>query len=388
MTPTVTSFTLTVNACRHAADLLPRGGRDGGLLRRRSADRESQRHCGARRGHVLSRRSEPHRRGAQPSRTLGAAIECRLVSGARGRGGLGAGAIRRRSAARRRTHAVLGAGSYGGHTETAVSRLAPQWYFAEGAEGYFSTFLLVANPLGAPADVTLTFLREGESPVTTTLQVAPFSRTTIPASSLPDLANRAFGIIVEATQPVMAERAMYFGTTADPAVDRRRGGSRRDRALSTWYFAEGATGAFFDTFILLMNPDVSNDAHVTLRYLLDSGETIDVPKVVPARGRLTVSIESESDPRLQTAAMSVQITADRPIVAERSVYWQAAEGAPGWSESHSSQGATVAGPRWALAEGRSRRCAELPHLRAAGEPGCAGRDRERGVPAGLGRRRS
>jgi uncharacterized protein len=262
-----------------------------------------------------------------------------------------------------------GAGSYGGHSETAVTGLAPRWYFAEGAEGYFSTFVLVANPLAAPADVTLTFLREGESPVTTTLQVAPFSRTTVPASSLPDLANRAFGIIVEATQPVMAERAMYFGTTATRPWTGGAAAAGATTPSATWYFAEGATGAFFDTFILLMNPDVSNDAHVTLRYLLDSGETIDVPKVVPARGRLTVSIESEGDPRLQAAAMSVQVTADRPIVAERSVYWQAAEGAPGWSESHSSQGATVAGPRWALAEGRSGGALNFHTYVLLGNPG-------------------
>ena len=107
-----------------------------------------------------------------------------------------------------------GAGSYGGHTETALAGAATRWYFAEGAQGYFTTFVLVANPQPVPVDLTLTFLREGETPVTTTVQVAPFSRTTIPAASLPELADRAFGIIVDATQPVVAERAMYFGTTA------------------------------------------------------------------------------------------------------------------------------------------------------------------------------
>jgi uncharacterized repeat protein (TIGR01451 family) len=262
-----------------------------------------------------------------------------------------------------------GVGSYGGHTETAVTGLAPRWYFAEGAEGYFSTYVLVANPVATPADVTLTFLREGESPVTTTMQVAPFSRTTIPASSLPDLANRAFGIIVEATQPVVAERAMYFGTTATRPWTGGAAAAGATAPASTWYFAEGATGAFFDTFILLMNPDVSAEAHVTLRYLLDSGETIDVPKVVPARGRLTVNIEAEGDPRLQAAAMAVQVTADRPIVAERSVYWRAAEGTPGWSESHSSQGATVAAPRWALAEGRSGGALNFHTYVLLGNPG-------------------
>ena len=101
-----------------------------------------------------------------------------------------------------------------------------------------------------------------------------------------------------------------------------------------------------------MNPDAV-DAHVMLRYLLDTGETIDVPKVVPAGGRLTVNVETEGDARLHGASMSTLVTSDRPIVAERSVYWPTAEGAQPWGESHTSQGAAAAAPRWALAEGRT-----------------------------------
>jgi uncharacterized protein len=245
-----------------------------------------------------------------------------------------------------------GAGSYGGHTETAVAGPATRWYFAEGAQGFFDTFLLVANPHATPVDVTLTFLREGEVPVTTTVSVAPFSRKTVPASSIPDLASRAFSIVVDAPLPVVAERAMYFGTTATRSWSGGGAAAGASAPSSTWYFAEGATGSFFDTFILLMNPD-ETEARVTMRYLLDSGETIDVPKIVPARGRLTVSIDSEADPRLQSAAMATVVASDRPIVAERSVYWATAEGAEPWGESHTSQGAAAAAPRWALAEGRS-----------------------------------
>jgi hypothetical protein len=212
--------------------------------------------------------------------------------------------------------------------------------------------VLVANPQAAPVDLTLTFLREGEASVTTMLQVPPFSRKSIPAARIPELANRAFAIIVDATQPVVAERAMYFGTTATRLWAGGGAAAGATAPSSTWYFAEGATGAFFDTFILLMNPDAV-DAQVTLRYLLDSGETIDVTKVVPARGRLSINIETESDPRLRGGSMSTLVTSDRPIVAERSVYWPTAEGAQPWGESHTSRGAAAAAPRWALAEGRS-----------------------------------
>jgi hypothetical protein len=185
------------------------------------------------------------------------------------------------------------------------------------------------------------------------VQVGAFSRKTIGAASIPELAGRTFAIIVDSTQPVVAERAMYFGTTATRPWSGGGAAAGVTAPSSTWYFAEGATGSFFDTFILLMNPDAAADAHVTLRYLLESGETIDVPKVVPAQGRLTVNIGSETDARLHNASMATLVTSDHPIVAERSVYWPTAEGAQPWGESHTSQGVAAAAPRWALAEGRT-----------------------------------
>jgi hypothetical protein len=242
--------------------------------------------------------------------------------------------------------------AYGGHTESAFPALATRWFFAEGAQGYFDTFVLIANPQAAPVDVTVTFLREGAASVTTTLQVAPFARQTIPAASIPELANRTFAILVEAPQPVVAERAMYFGSTATRLWSGGSAAAGVTTPSSTWYFAEGATGPFFDTFLLLMNPEAI-DAQVTLRYLLDTGGIVEVAKVVPARGRLTVNIETESDARLHAASVATVVTSDRPIVAERSVYWATAEGAQPWGESHTSQGAPAAAPRWALAEGRS-----------------------------------
>jgi uncharacterized protein len=246
-----------------------------------------------------------------------------------------------------------GEGSYGGHTESALPAPATRWHFAEGSQGYFDTFVLVANPQPQPVDVTLTFLREDDTSVTTTVQVPPFERETISAATIPDLVNRSFAIIVDAPQPVVAERAMYFGTTATRPWSGGGATAGATTPSSSWYFAEGATGTFFDTFILLMNPDEENDANVTLRYLLDSGEAIDVPKTIPARGRITVNIEAESDTRLHAASMSTRITSDRPIVAERSVYWPTDEGAQPWGESHISQGVTAAASRWALAEGRT-----------------------------------
>jgi hypothetical protein len=208
----------------------------------------------------------------------------------------------------------------------------------------------VINPNASPTDVTFTFLREGEGPVTKTLSVGANARLTLDAGAVPEIVNRSFGIAVHASQPIMAERSMYFGTTPTRLWS---GGTESAgvTSLSThWFMAEGATGGFFDTFVLLSNPN-SVEAHVTFQYLLDTGEVVTVPKVVPAHARLTTNVEAEADTRLHNAAVSTVVNADQPIIAERSMYWPGA--AVPWGEGHNSFGVVDAGVHWGLAEGRT-----------------------------------
>jgi hypothetical protein len=238
---------------------------------------------------------------------------------------------------------------YGGHTGTAVEQPAVRWFFAEAAQGFFDTYVLVTNANPIPADVTVTFLREGETPVVKTIPVGASSRATIGAGDYPELAGRSFGLIVDATQPVIAERAMYFGSTPTRLWTGGHESPGASQASTSWFHAEGATGAFFDTFILLGNPQ-DDPAHVTLEFLLESGETVTVQRDVPAKGRVTVALESIDDPRMQNGAVSTVVTSDRPIVSERSTYW--AGDAQPWGEGHNSFGLTQTDTSWGLAEGR------------------------------------
>jgi hypothetical protein len=237
---------------------------------------------------------------------------------------------------------------YGGHTAGAVAGPGLHWAFAEGSQGFFDTYLLVVNANATPASVTVTFLLEGDAPVTQVVPIGAASRLTLWAGSIPALVNRSFGITVDATQPVIVERAMYFGSTPTRLWSGGHASGGSTPALQ-WFYAEGATGGFFDTFLLLSNPQDA-EAHVDVRYLLDSGEVIAVPKLVPAHGRLTVNVETEADARLQNAAFSMRVTSDVPIVSERSMYWPGA--VLPWGEAHNSAGITELGTAWALAEGR------------------------------------
>lgn len=241
-------------------------------------------------------------------------------------------------------------GWYGGHTGSAVDGTQTTWYFAEANQGLFDTFVLVTNPNATAATVTVTFLRENEAPFVATVPVAATSRATIVAGDFAELQGRSFAMIVEATQPVIAERAMYFGTTPVRLWSGGHESAGVTQTSTSWFHAEGATGGFFDTFILLANPG-DDGAQVRLEFLTEDGDTVEVWRTVPPKGRTTVPIESLGDPRLAAGAVATVVTSDRPIISERSTYWVGET--PPWGEGHNSFGLTQTALSWGLAEGRS-----------------------------------
>src|SRR4029079_13772386 len=88
-------------------------------------------------------------------------------------------------------------------------------------------------------------------------------------------------------------------------------------------------------------------AHVAVTYLPASGVPVAKTYDIAGHQRLTINIATE-DPTLASAAVSTQVNADQPIIAERSQYWPHGD----WYESHNSAGETATGTNWGLAEGR------------------------------------
>jgi hypothetical protein len=134
---------------------------------------------------------------------------------------------------------------YGGHLGTAVDAPLRTWYFAEGAQGYFSTFFLIANSGTAEATVDFTFLVELGQTVHHRMKVPRGARRTFYAGDLAGLVNRSFATVVESDLPVVAERAMYFG--ASPFWFGGHGSAGVGLPAFDWFHAEGATGPLFDT---------------------------------------------------------------------------------------------------------------------------------------------
>ena len=234
---------------------------------------------------------------------------------------------------------------YGAHTEKATAGPATKWYFAEGSQGFFQTFLLLSNPGGVASTATVQWLLEGGTTVTTTHDLTPTSRTTIFAGNIPGVVDQSFGIVVTFTQPGVAERAMYFG---EPIFNGGHESAGETSPATDWFLAEGATGTFFTTFVLMANPNTA-PADLDITYFPASGVPVQKTATLAGNSRLTLNIATE-DATLAGTSVATRVQSTQPIVVERAQYWP---GAPeNWYEAHNSFGVTQAGQKWGLAEGR------------------------------------
>ncbi len=239
---------------------------------------------------------------------------------------------------------------YGSHAETSQPAPETVWYLAEGAtHGAFNLFYLIQNPNDATATVEVTYLRPApKTPLVKSYPIPANSRLTIWVDNEgPEFEAEEFSAVFHADVPIVVERAMYVDTP-----NQIWAGGTDSAAVHTpspqWFFAEGATGTFFDTFFLIANP---NAAAVPVRatYLLYTGESFTKDYVVGANSRFTIAAAGE-DPRLASSAFSTKFETlgGEGIVAERTMWWPAT--LP-WIEGHNSTGATTTGTKWAIAEG-------------------------------------
>lgn len=246
------------------------------------------------------------------------------------------------------------ADAYGAHAETGIEAPATTWYLAEGAtHSGFQLYYLIQNPNAAAAAVRVTYLLPAPAPpVVKTYTVNPGSRFTIFVNGEdPRLAATDVSAVLTSTnsQPIVVERAMYldaggqfFGAGHD--------GAGVTAPATVWYLAEGATGSFFDMFVLIANPG-SAPASITAAYLLPSGAPVLKSYTVPGNSRYTIWVNAE-DPRLADTAVSTEIRSTNgvPVIVERAMWWPGPTPAT-WFEAHNSAGATRTSTLWALAEG-------------------------------------
>lgn len=243
----------------------------------------------------------------------------------------------------------------GSHAETGLSQPSNTWHFAEGATtGEFELFYLLHNGGSSPSTVRIRFLTPAGAPVERFYTVPVSSRFTIWVGLISQLASSevAAEIQVTAGPPIVAERAQYLGRPGRPfAAGHESAGVTTPS--TAWFFAEGATGPYFDLFVLLSNPG-ADAAQVEATYLLPDGSSRQQMYTVPGATRFNLWVDElmfAGVKALANTAVSVSLRSTNgvPFVAERSMWWPG--GAGSWEEAHNSPGATTSGIEWAIADG-------------------------------------
>lgn len=249
---------------------------------------------------------------------------------------------------------------YGAHAERATPAPATTWFLAEGSTTSFSLFYLLQNPGDTAASATIRYLRPAPlTPIERTYPLPAHSRTTIPVNTQGDeLAAVDVSASITATQPILVERAMYRSTPTQVFAAGHASAGVTAPATS-WFLAEGATGPFFDLFVLLANPGTTA-ADVEIRYLLSTGDVLTKTYTVAAESRRTIYVDAEDIPGqgqvLGNVNVSCAITSTNavPIVVERAMWFPGPAITPNfWTEAHNSSGATATATRWVLADGDS-----------------------------------
>ena len=245
----------------------------------------------------------------------------------------------------------------GGHDVIGVPAPRTYYYFAEGTtrnnptDGYFDEWLCFQNPQSSDAVVNVNYILGTGKTVPKMYSVKAKSRYTVDV-------NREVGpdqdvsCVVNSSQPVVAERPMYFfyhnkwtgghDVVGAPGPD------------TTFYFAEGTTrdnarDGSFEEWISLENSTIYN-APVKITYYTEQAGTQTQDVTVGPTSRLTVDVNAKLGKDVD-ASFKVESTSGVPILAERPMYFNYHSA---WDGGHDVMGCDATKKSFYFAEGTTR----------------------------------
>ena len=241
-------------------------------------------------------------------------------------------------------------GIRGGHNALGAGAPSRTWHFAEGTtrsnpvNGRYQEWLCLQNPGDRPARATVFYMFDSGGEVAKEYTIEPSSRLTVDVN-LAVGADRDVSARVDSDVPLVVERPMYFSLPG--GIDGGHNVVGAAAPSDEWHFAEGCTREGFQTWLCLANPQ-RREVRATTDYFLAGGQTVSRELILPPRSRSTVDVKSEIGPGRD---VSVRVTADAPVVAERPVYFSYGAG---WAGGHVAMGTPAPGTEWHFAEGCTR----------------------------------
>jgi hypothetical protein len=230
----------------------------------------------------------------------------------------------------------------GGSDAMGSTQLSRQWYFAEGCTAEsFDEYLTIQNPNPDWAIVDVTYFVNGGQPIHRQHRVAPTSRYTILVDD--DAGpNLEVSAMLQADQPILAERPMYFDLMGMDGGHIVMGSAYLDR---DWYLAEGATYDPFSEYITIQNPNDAAAA-VAVEYQTPAGVPITTNHTIDADSRYTINARTDCG---VDAEVSTYVHSNLPVLVERPMYFNMLHG--GLPGGHCATGVNSPSTEWFFGEG-------------------------------------
>ncbi len=208
----------------------------------------------------------------------------------------------------------------GGHNAVGAQGPETAFYFPEGTtrdnsnDGSFEEWICIQNPGSTDAGVKITYWTAKGTTESQDVTVAAHSRSTVDVNQrLGD--NKDVSSKVESTVPVLVERPIYFNYhDAWAGGDDVMGCPEPKTKI---YFAEGSTLDGFVTYITILNPQTS-DASIKLTFMVEGEPQKEVLDTVPASRRYTKDVSTLVG---KNKSFSILVESDKPVVAERPMYF-------------------------------------------------------------------
>ena len=192
---------------------------------------------------------------------------------------------------------------------------ATTWYLPEANTASWSryeTWIVVQNPRSAPANVTVSYLGQGNKIDGPGFQVPPMTHWTVNvADTFPD--QTGFGAVIVSDVPVVAAQSMRWDDHR--GFDTSMGSAT---PAQTWFLPEARACGGQMTWLRVQNAGEA-PADVTVTYAGQDGET--------AGPTLTLDpFQSEAISLPEGVGYSVIVRSDGPILAEQGAYWETSYG--------------------------------------------------------------
>jgi hypothetical protein len=201
----------------------------------------------------------------------------------------------------------------GGHGTIGVKTPGKTWFLAEGdSRAGYDTWILLQNPNDdVVANVSVTFIKDDGTTQVAYYALDPRTRLSVFADTI--VPNSTFGARIDADQQIIVERSLYV---ADGA------GGHNSSAVqipeTEWYLPEGSTLSPNREVIALLNPSPEM-TQVDLLFTRSDGQpAVTQSFVMQPTSRLSVDVNKY----VPDAEVSTRVTADHPVVVERSMYWE------------------------------------------------------------------